>query len=241
MRPGSVIVDMAAANGGNVEGTVKGEVGRHRQRRDDHRLHRPARPAAGAGVPAVRHQPGQPDEAAHARQGRAAGARPGRRRAARRSPSPATARSCGHHRRCRYRRRTPPNEAQAAAGQGREAADVDGARASRSSGIGVAVLFLLTAFAPTQLITQLHRVRPRGGDRLLRHRQGAPRAAHAVDVDHECDLRDHRGRRAVADRQRRHGRSGCCRSSRSCSTSINIFGGFAVTRRMLGMFNDEAP
>ena len=25
MKPGSVIVDMAAANGGNVEGTVKGE------------------------------------------------------------------------------------------------------------------------------------------------------------------------------------------------------------------------
>ena len=43
MKPGSVIVDMAAANGGNVEGTVAGREDRHRQRRHDHRLHRPGR------------------------------------------------------------------------------------------------------------------------------------------------------------------------------------------------------
>ena len=30
MKPGSVIVDMAAANGGNVEGIVTGEVDGHR-------------------------------------------------------------------------------------------------------------------------------------------------------------------------------------------------------------------
>ena len=41
--------------------------GGDRQRRDDHRLHRPGRPAAGAGLPALRHQPGQPDEADDAR------------------------------------------------------------------------------------------------------------------------------------------------------------------------------
>ena len=58
--------------------------GRHRQRRDDHRLHRPRRPAARAGLAALRHQPGQPDEAADAGQGRPAGARLRRRRAARR-------------------------------------------------------------------------------------------------------------------------------------------------------------
>ena len=32
------------------------------------------------------------------------------------------------------------------------------------------------------------------------------------------------------------GRHGAGRSSRSCVASINVFGGFAVTRRMLGMF-----
>ena len=32
-------------------------------------------------------------------------------------------------------------------------------------------------------------------------------------------------------------RSPCWRSSRSCWSSINIFGGFAVTRRMLSMFS----
>ena len=55
------------AQGGNVEGTVPGRGGRHRQRRHDHRLHRPGRPAAGPGVAALRHQPGEPHEAADAR------------------------------------------------------------------------------------------------------------------------------------------------------------------------------
>ena len=67
MKPGSVIVDMAAANGGNVEGTVRRPEDRHVERRHDHRLHRPGGPAARAGEPALRHQPGQPDEAAHPR------------------------------------------------------------------------------------------------------------------------------------------------------------------------------
>ncbi len=67
MKPGSVIVDMAAANGGNVEGTVAGQKIVTVERRHDHRLHRPGGPAARAGEPALRHQPGQPDEAAHPR------------------------------------------------------------------------------------------------------------------------------------------------------------------------------
>jgi len=55
MKSGSVIVDMAASNGGNVEG---------------------------AGIAALWHQPGQPDEADDAGEGRAACARLGRRRTA---------------------------------------------------------------------------------------------------------------------------------------------------------------
>ena len=56
-----------------------------------------------------------------------------------------------------------------------------------------------------QLPAEPHRLRARGGHRLLRHRQRAPRAAHAADERHQRDQRDHRGRRdpAGADRQPR--------------------------------------
>ena len=82
MKPGSVIVDMAAANGGNVAGTVAGEKIVTSERCHDHRLHRPGGPVGRAGEPALRHQPGQPDEAAHPGQGRPAGAGLRRRRPA---------------------------------------------------------------------------------------------------------------------------------------------------------------
>ncbi len=63
MKPGSVIVDMAAANGGNVEGTRR-RARPDRQPGADHRLHRPAGPAADPGLPALRHQRRQPAQAA---------------------------------------------------------------------------------------------------------------------------------------------------------------------------------
>ena len=59
-----------------------GREDRHRQRGDDHRLHRPGQPDADAHLPALRHEPRQPAQAAHPGQGRAAGARHGRRRPA---------------------------------------------------------------------------------------------------------------------------------------------------------------
>ena len=67
MKPGSVVVDMAASNGGNVAGTVRRPEGRHPQRRDDPRLHRPRRAPPDPGVAAVRHQPRQPAQARDAR------------------------------------------------------------------------------------------------------------------------------------------------------------------------------
>ena len=82
MKPGSVIVDMAAANGGNVEGTVAGEAVVTDNGVTIIGYTDLAGPAARAGVPAVRHQPGQPDEAADAGQGRPAGPGLRRRRAA---------------------------------------------------------------------------------------------------------------------------------------------------------------
>ena len=47
------------------------------------------------------------------------------------------------------------------------------------------------------------RVRPGGRRRLLRDRARAPRPAHTADVGDQRDLRDHRRRRATADRARR--------------------------------------
>ncbi len=78
MKSGSVIVDMAAASGGNVEGSVPGESVVTSQRRHDHRLHRPPWSTADPGLPAVRDQPGEPAQADDAGQGRPAG--PGLRR-----------------------------------------------------------------------------------------------------------------------------------------------------------------
>ena len=78
MKAGSVIVDMAAANGGNVEGTVKDRRRHDGHRGDHHRLHRPGGAAPGAGVAALWHQRGQPDEADDTGQGRTAD--PGLRR-----------------------------------------------------------------------------------------------------------------------------------------------------------------
>jgi NAD(P) transhydrogenase subunit alpha len=50
MKPGSVIVDLAAERGGNCDLTVKDED-RHRQRRHDHRLHRFPQPHGRASPP----------------------------------------------------------------------------------------------------------------------------------------------------------------------------------------------
>lgn len=82
MKPGSVIVDMAAANGGNVEGTVKDQAVVTDNGVTIIGYTDLVEPAARAGLPALRHQPGQPDEADDPRQGRPAGAGLRRRGAA---------------------------------------------------------------------------------------------------------------------------------------------------------------
>ncbi len=51
-----------------------------------------------------------------------------------------------------------------------------------------------------------HGVRPRHRRGLLRHREGPPRVAHTADERHQRDLRDHRGRRPAPDRPRRQHR-----------------------------------
>ena len=72
MRPGSVIVDMAAALRRQRRRLRRGRARRHEQRRRHPRLHRSRRAPAGAGVAALRHQRGQPAEAGDSREGRRA-------------------------------------------------------------------------------------------------------------------------------------------------------------------------
>ena len=69
MKPGSVIVDLAAEQGGNCELTEPGKVV-VQARRHDHRLHRPAEPAGHAVAHAVRDQPVPPDRGAVQDEGR---------------------------------------------------------------------------------------------------------------------------------------------------------------------------
>ena len=82
MKPGSVIVDMAAANGGNVAGSVADEkVVTPTGSRSG--LHRPSRTVAHAGIAVVRHEPGEPVETPDAGEGRGVGRRLRRCRSAR--------------------------------------------------------------------------------------------------------------------------------------------------------------
>ena len=67
MRPGSVVVDMAAANGGNVAADRQATSGSSPPTASRPRLHRPRRPPRRPDQPALRHQHRQPPQAADAR------------------------------------------------------------------------------------------------------------------------------------------------------------------------------
>ena len=229
--------------GGNVEGSVADEIVVTANGVIDHRLHRPRRPAARAGLPALRHQPGQPDEAADAGQGRRARARPRRRRRSAAitvvrdgemlwpPPPVAGVRRAG--------RRSPPAAVDAVVAP--DEAGLAGPAVRGRSPSALALLFAVDRLrAARRCHPALHGVRAGRRHRLLRDRQRAPRAAHAADVGDQRDLRDHRGRRAAADR------AATTRSSRVLAfvaillASINVFGGFAVTRRMLAHVHEGA-
>lgn len=70
MKSGSVVVDLASQNGGNCEYTVPGEVVTTANGVKNHRLHRSSPPSADPVLPALRHQPGEPAEAAVQRERR---------------------------------------------------------------------------------------------------------------------------------------------------------------------------
>ena len=238
MKPGSVIVDMAAANGGNVEGAGRRRDGRHRQRR----ARSSATPTSPGRLPTQASQlygtnlvnllklltPGKDG---------AAGARLRRRRAARHDRGAATARRPGRRRRSRSRaapavgrrggrRRRPAKAANRRTRAAAYAVVALGGRALRWSPRSRPPSFLghFTVFALAIVI----------GFYVIGQR--APRAAHAADVGDQRDLRDHRGRRAAADRPATTRWSRALAFVAILLASINVFGGFAVTRRMLEMF-----
>jgi len=71
-------------------------------------------------------------------------------------------------------------------------------------GIGAALLLLLVAASPPSFRVHLTVFRPGNRDRVLRDRQRASRIAHAADVSYQRDLRHHRRRRAPSDRSQQH-------------------------------------
>ena len=87
-----------------------------------------------------------------------------------------------------------------ASGEGARSRRYRPARKYAIVGIGVAAAVPADGVLAEPADRQLHRVRAGDRHRLLRDRQRAPRAAHAADVGHQRDLRDHRRRRAAADR-----------------------------------------
>ena len=73
-----------------------------------------------------------------------------------------------------------------------------------AAGLAAVLFSLVAAYSPPDFLGPLHGLRARGLRRLLRHLQRGPRVAHAADERDQRDLRDHPGRRHPAGRQRQH-------------------------------------
>ena len=156
MKPGSVIVDMAAANGGNVEGSVAGREGRHRRTAS----RSSATPTWPAGC---RRRPRQlygtnlvnlmklltPEKDGQLVLDFDDVVQRGDHRGARRRDDLAAAAGAGLG---GPGRRSPRRRAAAKVG---EAAGVRGHAGSASSGSAALALFLITAFSPPALIGHL--------------------------------------------------------------------------------------
>ena len=219
MKPGSVIVDMAAANGGNVEGTVKDEAvvtdnGVTIIGYTDLAGRLPAQASQLYGTNLVNllklltpDKDGQLvldfDDVVQrsmtvVRDGEVTWPPPPVQVSAAPAAQPAPA--CG-----------------APAVDAGEEAHVHRRGGSRSWRSRRALLFVLIALSPAGAAGAPDGVRAGDRDRLLRDRQRAPRAAHAADVGDQRDLGDHRRRRAAADRPRRRRRHRAGVRRRSCS------------------------
>ena len=173
--------------------------GRQRQRRADHRLHRPGRPAADPGVASCSRTnlvnllklltPGKDGQPVLDMDDQVVRGMTVVRDGELLWPPPpvqvsATARRDRPWRSGRRRRRRLPT------------------RAGATSLLVVAALLLGLArrVLPVRAPRPLDRVRARRGRRVLRHHQRPPRAAHAADVGDQRHQRHHRHRRAAAGR-----------------------------------------
>ncbi len=177
MANGSVIVDMAAPNGGNCDLTVGQREDRHRQLGDDLGLHRPGRTVGRPNFTALRHQHRQPLQVVDPGEGRRAHPRSRRHRPAR------------HHRCTRWR-----VDVATAAGPG-----VSGSRGGRCCRgrapetaarptpqvvrrrSGRRTLCAASGLFATGIPRSLHGLRASGLCRLLRHLQRGPCPPHASD------------------------------------------------------------
>ena len=177
----------------------------------------------------------------------------GRRRDPRPHGASRTAASPGRRRRpsCRPRRRKPQ------AGRGRRCPRPRGTATARGEPMSAQDRWPSCSasarccscssalYAPASLPVALHRVRAGLLRRLHGDLERDAGAAHAADERDQRDLVDHRHRRAGPDRAAaRRRRCGSADDadpagwpwSALALTAINMFGGFAVTRRMLAMF-----
>ena len=236
MKPGSVIVDMAAAQGGNVAGSVAGEKvvtsnGVTILGYTDLAARMPTQASQLYGTNLVNlltlltpAKDGQPRP------------RPGRRRATwcgRRARGPQDLAATTRERLCQRRRlrrpRSPPS---------RSRARVAARRWHRWSAARRRRPDVLPGqrHAPDPLSRHFTVLMLSDRHRLLRHRQGRARTAHATDVGDQRDQRHHRRGRDAADAQRQPAVLTLSFIA-VLLASINIVGGFAVTRRMLSMFS----
>ena len=237
MKRGSVIVDMAAANGGNVEGTVRGRGRGHGQRSHDHWLHRSAWPPRSAGLAALQHQPCQSHEAHDASQRWRTRYRLGRRRCSAASRSPAKVRPLGRRPPCRCLQHPRSRAAEQVIAEASPAkAPMTTARRFTYVGIGAALLLLLVAASPPSfrvhltvfvlaivignyVIGSVHHALHTPLMSVTNAISGIIVVGALLQIGHGNTVITVLAFVAVL------------------VASINVFGGFAVTRRMLSMFS----
>ena len=169
----------------------------------------------------------------------AAHPRPGRRRPARHHRVAGPARPCGRRRPCRCRRR--PGDAGAAGGRGAPPPKpADPRRKWYAAGLGaVALRACCASLAPSSFLGHftVFALAVVVGYYVISN------VSHALHTPlmsgDQRDLRDHPGRRHPAGRQRQPRRPMLLALVAVLVASINIFGGFLVTLRMLEMFRKD--
>ena len=219
MANGSVIVDMAAANGGNCELTRADEKVVTDNLVTHPRLHRPGRPAGRPDLPALRHQHRQPVQAADPREGRPAHPGPGRRRPAGHDRRPcdgethvaaAAGPGLGRARSRRPRRAEDP----AVVAARKPPRPRPGPATPRTlSAIAAALVVAAVTYSPPSFLGYFTVFALAVVVGFYVISGVVALAAHAADVRDQRDLRDHPGRRPAAARLDGPGRSRSWRSS----------------------------